>query len=71
MQATLAYEGKDSLLKEYAFGAIVFCRIRVDGNYALNCRITLSSDQYDDATNAVIKEVETAYGIDLSGFYNK
>lgn len=71
LQATLVYEGKDSLLKEYALGAIVFCRIRVDGNYALNCRITLSSDQYDDATNAVIKEVETAYGIDLSGFYNK
>lgn len=71
LQAALVYEEKDTFTEEYAFGVTVFCRIRVDGNYALDCRITLSSAQYDDATNAVIKEVENAYGIDLSAFYNK
>ncbi|MCM1325074.1 MAG: hypothetical protein NC094_09765 [Bacteroidales bacterium] len=71
VQAALLYEEKNTMTEEYTFGTIVFCRIRVDGNYALNCRITLSSNEYDDATNTLIKEVETAYGIDLSAYYNQ
>lgn len=49
----------------------VRCYIRMNEEYLLTCRIWMEDDDYDAATNAVIKELEKAYGIDLSSYYNK
>ena len=38
-------------------------------DYALEYDIKLSYDEYDNSTDTVIKELETAYGIDLSEYY--
>lgn len=45
------------------------CYIRLEEKYLLNCSITLDSGEYDNATNILLKELETAYGVDLSRYY--
>lgn len=68
----VSYEAKDYITQEYAPQIEILCYIRIeDSEYYLDFSITLKYDEYDAATNTVIKELETAYGIDLSEYYNE
>ncbi|MCH5254984.1 MAG: hypothetical protein J1F41_08660 [Lachnospiraceae bacterium] len=67
----LTYDEKDYLTKEFLPQTEVKCYIRINEDYVLEYTITLSPDEYDDSTNVVIKELEAAYGIDLSEYYYK
>ncbi len=49
----------------------VHCWIAIEEGYLLDCTITLRTNEYDESTNALLKELETAYGIDLSEYYNE
>lgn len=71
LEVVITYEEKDFVTKEYAPCVKAMCYIRINEDYALNCEITLFYDEYDNSTNTVIKELETAYGIDLSEYYNE
>ena len=66
---TVEYEEPDYKGEEYHSQADVYCYIRLKDKYLLRCDIRLSSEDYDGATNILLKELETAYGIDLSGCY--
>ncbi len=65
----VSYDEQDYESEEYYARADVKCYIRIEDEYMLNCAIYLNSDNYDNATNILLKELETAYGIDLSEFY--
>lgn len=67
----IPYEEKDYVTQEFAPKIEVLCYIRIDNDFYLDYSITLNYDEYDAATNTVIKELETAYGIDLSEYYNE
>ena len=43
--------------------------MKLDDDFYLQYNITLSENEYDDATNVVLEELEDAYGIDLSEYY--
>ena len=63
------YEERDFLTEEFLPGAKILCFIKVQEEFYLEYEITLSFEEYDDATNTLIEELETAYGIDLSEYY--
>lgn len=63
------YERPDLLTGEYYKEVSVNCRIIIGENYFLICDITLYGNDYDSSTNTLLKELETAYGIDLSAYY--
>ena len=65
----LEYEEQDYGSEEYHKRADVTCIIQVKEKCFLTCRISLKSGEYDSATNSLIKELETAYGLDLSELY--
>ncbi len=65
------YETPDLLTEEYYREVSVNCRIIIAEKYALTCDITLRDNNYDKKTNILIQELETAYGIDLSEYYNE
>lgn len=65
------YDTKDTKTEEYYKEVKVNCRIIIAEKYALTCDITLRDNQYDAFTNELLKELETAYGIDLSAYYNE
>lgn len=65
------YETPDRVTEEYYKEVSVNCRIVIAQEYVLTCDITLRDNQYDASTNALLKELETAYGIDLSAYYNE
>ncbi len=65
------YETPDLMTQEYYREVRVNCRIIIEEKYALTCDITLRDNNYDKMTNTVIKELETAYGIDLAEYYNE
>lgn len=65
----ITYEEQDYITQEYVPKVLVPCYIKIDEEYNLEYEITLSYDEYDNSTNTVIKELETAYGIDLSKYY--
>lgn len=71
LYAVITYEELDSYTQEYLPCARVQCYIKISDNYALEYNIRLSYDEYDRSTNTIIKELETAYGIDLSEYYNE
>lgn len=71
LYAVISFEELDSYTQEYLPCDKVLCFIRVNDNYALEYDIRLSHDKYDPSTNTVLKELETAYGIDLSEYYNE
>lgn len=64
------YETPDIITEEYYKEVSVNCRIIIEEKFALTCDITLRGNTFDTSTNALIRELETAYGIDLSGYYN-
>lgn len=65
----LEYEEPNFGAEGYHERVDITCMIPVEGEYFLNYNINLSSDGYDMATNTLIKELETAYGLDLSKWY--
>lgn len=69
--AAISYEELDSYTQEYFPYTRVWCFIKVSDDHMLDYEIKLFYDDYDASTNAVIKELETAYGIDLSEYYNE
>lgn len=63
------YEKKDYVTEEFVSKSDVLCNIRIDDDFALRFEITFTYSEYDDYTDAIIKELETAYEIDLSEYY--
>lgn len=63
------YETPDIITEEYYKEVSVNCRIVIGEKYVLTCDITLRDDKFDASTNALLMELETAYGIDLSEYY--
>lgn len=63
------YKEKEYGSKEYVDKAEVQCYMKLDSDFYLQYNITLSENEYDDATNVVLEELEDAYGIDLSEYY--
>lgn len=66
---TLAYESQNYGSDEYYKCGSVTWVIEVEENYYVIHRIALSSMDYDNNTNSLIKELEKAYGFDLSEWY--
>ena len=67
----LDYETPDIITEEYYRETKVTCWIVIGEQYVLGCDITLRDKEFDTATNALLRELETAYGIDLSEYYNE
>ncbi len=65
----LEYEEQDYATQEYYKRADITCIMQVKEKHFVTCRISLISGEYDSATNSLIKELETAYGLDLSEWY--
>lgn len=65
------YETPDTITGEYYHMVHANCWIIVEEKFALICEITLRDKDFDKYTNTVLQELETAYGIDLSGYYNE
>ncbi|MCM1268570.1 MAG: hypothetical protein NC302_11760 [Bacteroidales bacterium] len=63
------YEEKDNKTEDYYPRTYVNCLIPVTEKCYIDCEITLRSEEYDVETNDLLKELETAYGIDLSAWY--
>lgn len=63
------YEKTSYYSEEYVPMVDVICFIRVNEDYFLEYKITLSEEEYDISTNIVLEELEVAYGIDLSEYY--
>lgn len=71
LSAEIFYEKKGNGSDQYFSKAEIFDYIRMDSEHYLAIEIFLSGEAYDASTNAVIRELENAYGIDLSKYYNK
>lgn len=67
--AIISYDEWDYSSEDFLPQVKVMCFIRVRKDYILNYSITLSFEDYDDATDTLIRELEVAYGIDLSEYY--
>lgn len=65
----LEYEEKDFKSEDYYKRADITCMILVKEKHYVTCKISLKSAEYDSTTNSLIKELETAYGLDLSAWY--
>lgn len=63
------YEQKDSLTEEYNRRTYIDCLIQVKEKHYVSCEIRLLFEDYDVETNDLLKELETAYGLDLSAWY--
>lgn len=66
---TVEYEEQDRKTEEYYPKTYIKCQIPVTEKCYIACEITLRSEEYDVETNDLLKELETAYGIDLSKWY--
>ncbi|GFI46846.1 hypothetical protein IMSAGC019_02166 [Lachnospiraceae bacterium] len=69
LYSVISYEKKGNKTEEFFPRAEVLLDIRLDGDYYLALAIYLSGEKYDGSTNKVIRELERAYGIDLSEYY--
>lgn len=67
----ITYEKKNIFTDEFLPKVDVLCYIKVQDEYVLHFTVTLSYEEYDGSTNTLLKEMETAYGIDLSEYYNE
>lgn len=63
------YEKESNYSTGYVPEVGVRCFIRFNEEYFLRYEVNLSPEEYDSSTNAVLKELETAYGFDLSEYY--
>lgn len=66
---TIEYEMQNYGSEEYHKSAEIAWLIEVEENYFVAYEITLWSMDYDKNTNSLIKELEKAYGFDLSKWY--
>lgn len=71
LSAVISYDKLGCDAKEYFPDAEILCYIQYDKEHYLALEIFLSGEKYDDATNTVIRELESAYGINLSDYYTK
>ncbi len=71
MYAVVSYEKKGCDTEDYYPKAEVVCFIQYDEEHYLDLEIFLSGEKYDEDTNTVIRELETAYGLDLSKYYKE
>lgn len=67
----LEYEEQNYGSEEYYKTAQITWLIPVEERYFVVSRVHLMSMDYDNNTNSLIKELETAYGFDLSEWYAK
>ncbi|MDE6202234.1 MAG: DUF1266 domain-containing protein, partial [Lachnospiraceae bacterium] len=67
----ISYEKKGYDTEEYFPKAEILCYIQYDAEHYIALEIFLSGDKYDDSSNKVIREFETAYGMDLSKYYRE
>lgn len=65
LQMAISYEKKGYQSEEYLPRVEALCYIPIDDTFYLALEIFLSYEQWDPSTDVVIKELETAYGIDL------
>lgn len=65
LQMAISYEKKGYQSDEYLPRVEALCYIPIDGTFYLALEIFLSYEQRDAATDVIIQELETAYGIDL------
>ncbi|MDE7046562.1 MAG: DUF1266 domain-containing protein [Lachnospiraceae bacterium] len=65
LQMAISYEKKGYQSEEYLPRVEALCYIPIDDTFYLALEIFLSYEQWDPSTDAVIAELETAYGIDL------
>lgn len=63
------FEQKESLTEEFYKRTDINCLIQVKEKHYVSCEIHLIPKDYDVETNNLIKELETAYGLDLSAWY--
>lgn len=63
------FEEKDRKTEDYHKRTYINCLIQMKEKHYVACEITLRSEDYDGETNALLKELETAYGLDLSAWY--
>lgn len=66
--AVITYEKRGYDAEEYSERTEVLCYIPYDKRHYIALEIFLSDERYDDSTDAVIRELEQAYGIDLSDY---
>ncbi|MCH5280598.1 MAG: hypothetical protein J1E61_03950 [Lachnospiraceae bacterium] len=50
---------------------LIFSYILIKEGYVLEYKVELYPEKFDDSTNTVLKELEDAYGFDLSDYYYK
>lgn len=67
----LSYDEFDDVVSDYEHIAEIRALILIEDDYFLCCDITLRSNDYDVNTDLLLKELEHAYGMDLSAFYNE
>lgn len=67
--AILTYDQLQYGTDEFLPRAKILCYIKFQEDYILSYSITLYFEEYDSSTTTLIKELEVAYGIDLSEFY--
>lgn len=65
----IEYEEKDHKTEDYYKRVYIKCLIRMKEKHYVACELTLRGEEYDGETNALLKELETAYGLDLSAWY--
>lgn len=63
------YEQKSILTEEWQKRVDINCSIRLKEKYHITCEIKFQIEDFDGTTNSLIKELETAYGLDLSAWY--
>lgn len=71
LQMAISYGKKGYQSDEYLPRVEALCYIPIDDTFYLALEIFLSYEQKDAATDAVIRELETAYGIDLFKYCNE
>lgn len=65
----ISYDKQNDEDGEYESTAKVKSIIRLEDTDFLLCDITLRAGEYDASTDILLKELETAYGMDLSEYY--
>lgn len=70
-EVVITYEEISVVSQDYEAYVEADYIIRIAEGYALSGKIKLSYEEYDAETNTLIKELETAYGMDLSKYYKE
>lgn len=68
--AVVSYE-KKGYDETYTPRTEVLCYIKYDDEHYMALQLFLSGERYDEETDSVIRELERAYGMDLSNYYRE